>query len=110
MEENALYGEEYLESRLKGYIDNLFIQVCLAITLKNLVRVKHFLSEEIYRCLEKQLAMLNKNGYTQMYDELNVSSTTILNKKIVEDNLVVEVELVSKALDYITDRNGKIIY
>lgn len=109
MEENALYEGEYTESRLKGYIDNLFIQVCLAITLKDLERVKHFLSEEIYRRLEEQLVVLNKKEYTQMYDELNVASTTILNKRMEEDTLVVEVELISKALDYILDKEGKIV-
>lgn len=109
MKENALYEGEYTEARLIGYIDNLFIQVCLAITLKDLGRVKHFLSEEIYRRLEEKLVLLNKNNYTQMYDELNVASTTILNKRVEGDTFVMEVELISKALDYILDENGKMV-
>ena len=41
----------------------------------------------------------------QMYDEINVKNTMIINRKILEDKEIIDVEIVSRYMDYIIDIN-----
>ena len=38
-----------------------------------------------------------------MYDELNVKNTSIISRNIIDDKEVVEVEIISRYMDYIID-------
>ena len=44
-----------------------------------------------------------------MYDELNVYDTKLLKFSKTDEKLVLEVNLISRALDYQIDKNGKIV-
>lgn len=99
--------KDFSESKFKAKADNIFIQVYTAVMKKDLTRVKHFLSEELYQEFEQKIKRLDDLGVIQVYGELNVSDTDIT--KIIEndDNYQIEVRLVTKYLDYKLDKQTR---
>lgn len=99
--------KDFSESKFKAKADNIFIQVYTAVMKKDLTRVKHFLSEELYKKFEQKIQMLDDEGLIQVYGELNVSDTEIV--RIVENNISYEIEvrLLTKYLDYKLDKQTR---
>ena len=102
--------KEINEAMFKTKADNIFVKIHTAIMRGDIEPVKHFISEELAIKLESLVNDLNAKSYRQMYDELNVKSTTI--KEISEDDsyYVIKVLIVSRYMDYIIDLNtGNIV-
>lgn len=99
--------KDFSEAKFKAKADNIFIQVYTAVMKKDLTRVKHFLSEELYKKLEQKIKLLDDAGLIQVYGELNVSDTEIV--RIVENdvNYEIEVRLLTKYLDYKLDKQTR---
>lgn len=99
--------KDFSESKFKAKVDNIFIQVYTAVMKKDLIRVKHFLSESVYKEFEQKIKRLDDLGLIQVYGELNVSDTEI--ERIIEndDNYQIEVRLVTKYLDYKLDKQTR---
>ena len=93
------------ESGFIAKVDNTFVMLHSAIMLGNLERVKHKLNSELIEKFEKKIEQLNKSNYRQMYDELNVKSTTIESILEEDEKYVINVLLVSRYMDYIVDKN-----
>jgi len=94
---------ELNEAMFKTKIDNIFVKVYTSIMKQNLEDVSHFIGEELEEELQTKINNLKNQNKRQMYDELNVKDTRILNRYIEEDKEVVEVELISRYMDYIID-------
>lgn len=109
IEEIKQYDSNFSESGFITYINNIFVQVKMGIVLKNLINIKHFVSSNLYEQLEGVVNNLNKRELTQMYDELNVYDTKLLKFSKTAEKLVLEVNLISRALDYQMNKNGKIV-
>lgn len=109
IEEIKQYDSNFSESGFITYINNIFVQVKMGIVLKNLINIKHFVSSNLYEQLEGVVDNLNKRELTQMYDELNVYDTQLLKFSKTDEKLVLEVNLISRVLDYQMDKNGKIV-
>ncbi len=109
MNEIANYDENFTESKFKTFVDNVFIQIHLAIMTKETLKIKHFVSQEIYHSLEERVNLLNSKKLIQMYDEINVKQTTILNTKITNNELYIEVNITSRYMDYLIDENGNFV-
>lgn len=99
--------KEFSESKFKAKADNIFIQVYTAVMKKDLTRVKHFLSEELYRQFEQKIKRLDDEGLIQVYGELNVSDTEIARIVENDDSYQIEVRLVTKYLDYKLDKQTR---
>lgn len=97
--------EEFNEAMLKTKVDNIFVKLHLAIMNDDLKSVKHFLSDNLYEIFNNKINELNKLNERQMYDELNVKDTFILERIIDKDKDIVKVKLISRYLDYIIDKN-----
>lgn len=97
--------EMFSESMIKTNIDNIFVMIKTSIMLGDIDRVKHYVSSEIYEKYVRELKELKNKNLRHMFDELNVKSTEILEKKIEGGKLVVDVLLVSRVMDYYTDIN-----
>ena len=67
-------------------------------------RVDHFINDEVYNEFNNRLTILNNNNERQMFDELNVKSTDIINIEILEDKFIITVRLVSRYMDYVVDK------
>lgn len=109
MNEILKYDPEFSESKFKTYVDNVFIQLHMAVVTKELENVKHFLSDEVYNQYKQKVDDLTKKHLIQMYDEINVAQTDILNYKVTDSDMIIEVNLLSRYLDYLMDEDGNYI-
>lgn len=103
------YDPNFLESKFLTFVDNVFVQLHLAIMTKNLEKIKHFVSQDVYQSLTSKIDQLNNQKVTQVYGELNVKETKILNVDIKNDEIFIKVKLTSRYLDYIIDDKMQMI-
>lgn len=109
MDEILKYEPEFTEAKFKTYADNIFIQLHLALVTKELENIKHFVSDEVYNKYQDKLDELNKKHLIQMYDEINVAQTDILSYKVDNENMIIEVNILSRYLDYLMDEDGNYV-
>lgn len=107
MEKILREDKDFSESKFKAKADNIFIQIYTAVMKKDLTRVKHFVSEDLYKKFEQKIQILDDEGLIQVYGELNVSDTEIV--RIIENdyNYEIEVRLLTKYLDYKLDKQTR---
>ena len=58
-------------------VDNVFVKIFTAVMLDELEDVKHFMSDDVYNTFKNRNIDLNNRGQRQMYDEINVKSSSI---------------------------------
>lgn len=92
---------EFNEDMFKTKVDNIFVKLFTSIMMGNLDDVKHFISDDVRKKYQSYINALSNDNERQMYDELNVKNTKILNRKEFDDKEVVEVEIISRYMDYI---------
>ena len=97
--------EDFNEAMFKTKVDNIFVKLYTCIMKGNLTDVRHFISEELYNNYINKINELISHNKRQMYDEINVKNTMIINRKILEDKEIIDVEIVSRYMDYIIDVN-----
>ena len=97
------------ESELKAKFSNIFIMLLYSIMTKDLNKVKHFISDDLYNEYQNKIDILNKRKQTQLYDELNVGEIKILEQETFQDKYRVNVQIEARYMDYIVDENGNYI-
>lgn len=97
--------EDFNEAMFKTKVDNIFVKLYTCIMKGDLTDVRHFISEELYKNYINKINELISHNKRQMYDEINVKNTMIINRKILEDKEIIDVEIVSRYMDYIIDIN-----
>lgn len=97
--------EDFNEAMYKTKVDNIFVKLYTCIMKGDLTDVRHFISEELYNNYINKINELISHNKRQMYDEINVKNTMIINRKILEDKEIIDVEIVSRYMDYIIDIN-----
>lgn len=94
---------EFNEAMFKTKVDNIFVKLYTSIMKMDLSDVDHFIGDRLQSEIEIQIDNLKSNNKRQMYDEINVKNTSIINRYIRSDREIVEVEIVSRYMDYIID-------
>lgn len=94
---------EFNEAMFKTKVDNIFVKLFTSIIKGDLSDVDHFISDEVKNKYMTYINELKCKNERQMYDELNVKDTKILSRKELEDKEVIEVEIISRYMDYIID-------
>lgn len=94
------------EAMFKTKVDNVFVKLHTAIILRDLSSVKHFISNKVYDKYQNYIDKLINNKEIQMYDELNVKDTKIINKYEDDNKYIIEVEIISRYMDYIIDEDS----
>ncbi len=97
----------FSESKFKTKVDNIFVMLHISLMTNDLTRVDHFISDNVYNKFQERLDRLNKNNQIQMFDELNVKSTEIINIEITDKEFIITVKLISRYMDYIIDKDSK---
>lgn len=97
--------EDFNEAMFKTKVDNIFVKLYTCIMKGDLTDVRHFISEELYNNYINKINELISHNKRQIYDEINVKNTMIINRKILEDKEIIDVEIVSRYMDYIIDIN-----
>ena len=77
--------EDFNEAMFKTKVDNIFVKLYTCIMKGDLTDVRHFISEELYNNYINKINELISHNKRQMYDEINVKNTMIINRKILED-------------------------
>lgn len=90
-------------------VDNIFIMLHTSIMQQDILRVRHKISDELYKQYLQKENDFKEKHLRQMYDELNVKSTAIDNIHESEEEIKVYVTLVSRYLDYIVDENFNLV-
>lgn len=109
MELKELIKEDstFSESSFLAKVDNTYIMLLSAIMTDNLPKVKHKLSSTLYEKYNDFLKELNSNNQQQLYDELNVKSSEIINIDKTPEKYIIEVKLISRYMDYQIDKTTK---
>lgn len=94
----------FSESGFIAKVDNTFIMLLTAIMTENMARVQHKISDELFQRYSQYVNSLSKENIRQMYDELNVKSTHILDISEDENNYIINVLVISRYLDYKMDK------
>lgn len=94
---------DFNEAMFKTKVDNIFVKLYTCVMKGNLSDVDHFIGDDLHNELQSLIDNLKSNNQRQMYDELNVKNTSIISRNILDDKEVVEVEIISRYMDYIID-------
>lgn|SRR5574344_1822868 len=105
MDEIKDIDPEFNEAMFITKVNNIFVMLYSAIMMDDLDRVRHYLSASLEEKYDALLKDLNSRNVRQMYDELNVKTTTITFIKIKDDILELHVDLVSRYMDYLVDKD-----
>lgn len=97
--------KEFDEALFKTKVDNVFVKLFTAIMFGDLKEVDHFINDDVYNKYNSYIKELDSKNERQMYDELNVKSTTVLSREKLADKEIVKVELISRYMDYIIDKD-----
>lgn len=101
---------EFNEAMFKTKVDNIFVKLYTSIMKQDLSDVSHFIGDSLEKELEDKINILKSQNKRQMYDELNAKDTRIISRNIENNKEIIEVELISRYMDYIIDINtGNII-
>ena len=106
MDELIKLDPTFTESNFKTKVDNIFVMLHMALMTDNMKRVEHFISDDVSNIFKERLNTLNNNNERQMFDELNVKSTDIIDVEITDQKYIVTVRIVSRYMDYIVDKDS----
>mgnify|MGYP004481370857 FL=1 len=109
MNEILKYDQDFSESKFITYVNNVFIQIYTALMTKEIENIKHFVTDDVYEQLKQKVDILNQKGLIQMYDELNVARTDILHYQIEDHQMIIQVMILSRYLDYLIDLEGNYV-
>ncbi len=96
--------QTFTESSFISKVDNIFIMLYSGIMFGSLERIKHKLSDNVINYYQGMINDLNSRNVRQMFDELNVKSTTISGIYKNSEKYTIEVILISRYMDYIVDK------
>ena len=105
LEEIIKLDPTFTESSFKTKVDNIFVMLHMSLMTDNMKRVDHFINDSVYQEFNNRLTNLNNNSERQMFDELNVKSTDIINVEITDEKYIITVRLISRYMDYIVDKD-----
>ena len=97
------------EALFLSRVDHIFIMILDSILEKDMIKVKHYLSDDVYDKFEKLVNEYKEKDITRIFDEMNVKNTTIDNVDITEDKINITVTITSRYMDYFLDNEGNYI-
>ena len=94
---------EFNEAMFKTKVDNIFVKLYTCITKGNLTDVKHFISKDLEDNFQNKINEISSHNQRQIYDEINVKNTKIIDRVVTEEKEIIKVEIISRYMDYIID-------
>lgn len=99
------------EAMFKTKVDNIFVKLYSAEMKQDLSDVMHFINDDVRNVFQNRIDKNKKLNRRQIYDEINVKNTNIIDRNITNDKEFVKVEIISRYMDYVIDLNtGNTIY
>ena len=85
------YDKGFDVDKFTSQANNMIKKILNAISLDELYKVQHFMSEEFYKSLEEKISLEKKEIGRFIFDEVNVNCV-VLHDYEDEDNYYLEVE------------------
>ena len=104
MDELLKLDSSFNEGMFITKVNNIFIMLHSAVMMDDLNRVRHFLDSSVEAKYENILKDLNEKNVRQMYDELNVKTTSIDSVEILDNKAIIKVTIISRYMDYLIDK------
>ena len=98
------YDSTINNSMFLSKVDNIFILLYTGIMFDDLNRVKHKMTPELFEKYKEILDENNSKNVRQMYDEINVKTSSITNITKTEDKIIVKVMLICRYMNYLVDK------
>lgn len=92
---------------LKSKFSNIFIKIIVGIMTNELKDVRHYLSDDLYNRLQSIINENVSNHEIRCFDEPNVKEVNIVNYGQDEKYDFINVDLVSRYMDYYIDSDTK---
>ena len=103
------YDNNFNEAIFLSRVDHIFIMILDSILEKDMIKVKHYLSEDVFNKFDKLVNEYKEKDVTRIFDEMNVKSTSITKVDVVDNKINIEVTLTSRYMDYFLDSEGNYI-
>lgn len=100
---------DFNEAMFKTKVDNIFVKLYTAEMKQDLSDVMHFIGDDVRDMFQNRIDENKKLNRRQMYDEINVKSTNIIDRCITGDKEIVRSEIISRYMDYVIDINTGVI-
>ena len=98
------------ESMFLTKVNNIFVKLFTAIMNEKLEEVDHFVGDDVLAFAQNKMNYAKNQDCRQMYDELNVKDSKIINVEVKQDVYEIKVFLQSRYMDYIISLvNGNVI-
>ena len=96
---------DFNEAMFKTKVDNIFVKLYTAEMKQDLSDVIHFINDDVRDMFQNRIDENKRLNRRQMYDEINVKSTNIIDRCITDDKEIVEAQIISRYMDYVIDMN-----
>ena len=96
---------DFNEAMFKTKVDNIFVKLYTAEMKQDLSDVMHFINDDVRDMFQNRIDENKRLNRRQMYDEINVKSTNIIDRCITDDKEIVRAEIISRYMDYVIDMN-----
>ena len=96
---------DFNEAMFKTKVDNIFVKLYTAEMKQDLSDVMHFINDDVRDMFQNRIDENKRLNRRQMYDEINVKSTNIIDRCITDDKEIVEAQIISRYMDYVIDKN-----
>ena len=107
MDELLKYDNTFSKETFISKANNILVMLYTSIMANNLSRVDHFIGDKLYQEKEKELEILNKKNLIQVYENFNIKLSIITNIKVLEENMIIELNVFYNYLGYQIDRDTK---
>lgn len=103
IEEIIKADDSFSESTFLSNVDHIFIMILNSIQNNNMEDVRHYLANDVYVKFNNMINEYKNKNIRRCFDEMNVKSSKIVGNMITDNFITIEVELVSRYMDYFTD-------
>ena len=76
---------DFNEAMFKTKVDNIFVKLYTAEMKQDLSDVMHFINDDVRDMFQNRIDENKRLNRRQMYDEINVKSTNIIDRCITDD-------------------------
>ncbi len=98
---------DFNESVFISKVNNIFVAMLNSIMFQDASMSVTSLGSELKEEIARRIDALKSKNVIQMYGEMNVHDTKIIDVQILDDKYVIKVQIMSRYLDYLMDMVSK---
>ncbi len=103
------YDKDFDVDTFIAKINNIVIKYFNSITLNEMKKIDHFVSDKVYAMGEKLVQEADKNGNIQMFDEFNIRKSRINKIEVDNEAVYIYVDMNLLYMDYLINKASGIV-